>query len=79
MTNLEKYDNIFVEVFAVEKTALGTDFTKENVGSWDSIHQLNVTAQIEETFDLMFEPEDIMGMTSYEAGKELLAKYNVEL
>ncbi len=79
MTNLEKYDNIFVEVFAVDKAALGKDFTKENVGSWDSIHQLNVTAQIEESFDLMFEPEDIMGMTSYEAGKELLAKYNVEL
>ena len=67
MTNLEKYDEVFVEVFAVDKNALNENFNKENVESWDSIHQLNITANLEEVFDIMFEPEDIMAMTSYQA------------
>ena len=35
--------------------------------------------QLEEAFDIMFDPEDIMDMTSYAKGKELLAKYDVTL
>lgn len=79
MTNLEKYEEVFVEVFAVNKNALNENFNKENVESWDSIHQLNITANLEEVFDIMFEPEDIMAMTSYQAGKTILGKYNIEL
>ena len=79
MTNLEKYDEVFVEVFAVDKNALNENFNKENVESWDSIHQLNITANLEEVFDIMFEPEDIMAMTSYQDGKTILGKYNIEL
>ena len=79
MTNLEKYEEVFVELFAVDKNALNEYFNKENVESWDSIHQLNITANLEEVFDIMFEPEDIMAMTSYQAGKTILGKYNIEL
>ena len=79
MTNLEKYEEVFVEVFAVDKNVLNENFNKENVESWDSIHQLNITANLEEVFDFMFEPEDIMAMTSYQAGKTILGKYNIEL
>ncbi len=79
MENLEKYNNAFVEVFNVEASVLNDDFSKENVAEWDSVHQLNIVAIIEETFDIMFDPEDIMALTSYEAGKGLLKKYEVEL
>ena len=43
------------------------------------MHQLNVIALLEETFDIMFEPEDIMGFTSYKTGKEILRVYGVEI
>ena len=55
------------------------DFSKDNVKEWDSVHQLNIVALLEEAFDIMFEPEDIMGFTSYKAGKEILGKYGVEI
>ena len=38
-----------------------------------------VIDRTEEAFDIMFDPEDIMEMTSYAKGKELLQKYEVEL
>ena len=49
------------------------------MSEWDSVHQLNIISLLEETFDLMLDPEDIMELTSYEKGKELMAKYEVEL
>lgn len=79
MTNLEKYNQAFIEVFAVESSVLNENFNKDTVEEWDSVHQLNIVALLEESFDIMFEPEDIMDLTSYEKGKEILKKYEVEL
>ena len=79
MTNLEKYNAIFTEVFGVTAEQLGDNFNKETVSEWDSVHQLNIISLLEETFDLMLDPEDIMACTSYKAGKEILAKNGIEL
>lgn len=35
MTNIEKYNDAFVEVFGVESSVLSDDFSKENVESWN--------------------------------------------
>lgn len=75
----QKYKQVFIEVFGVLEGALNDDFSKDNVKEWDSVHQLNIVALLEEAFDVMFEPEDIMGFTSYKAGKEILKKYGVEI
>lgn len=79
MTNLEKYNDIFVQVFSAKVEDLGENFNKENVPSWDSVHQLNIISLLEETFDLMLDPEDIMACTSYNAGKVILTKNGIEL
>lgn len=79
MTNLEKYNAIFQEVFGASVNQLGDNYSKETVSDWDSVHQLNVIALMEENFDLMLDPEDIMACTSYNAGKDILAKNGIEL
>lgn len=79
MENLEKYNNAFVEVFGAKLEELNDDYSKDTVGEWDSVHQLTLISIFEESFDIMFDPEDIMEMTSYAKGKELLKKYDVTL
>ena len=79
MTNLEKYNAIFAEVFGATAEQLGENYSKETVSEWDSVRQLNIISLLEETFDLMLDPEDIMACTSYKAGKEILAKNGIEL
>ena len=79
MTNVEKYNDIFVQVFGADVAQLGDSYSKETVPAWDSVHQLNIISLMEETFDLMLDPEDIMACTSYNAGKEILAKNGIEL
>ena len=79
MKNIEEYNNIFAEVFGVTVEQLGDNFSKENVAEWDSVHQLNIIALMEEKFDLMLDPEDIMACTSYNAGKEILIRNLIDL
>lgn len=79
MENLEKYNNAFVQVFGAKPEELNDDYGKDTVDEWDSVHQLSLVAEFEEAFDIMFDSEDIMEMTSYAKGKELLKKYEVEI
>ena len=79
MDNLEKYNNAFMQVFGAKAEELNDNYGKETVEEWDSVHQLSLIGEFEEAFDIMFDPEDIMEMTSYAKGKEILAKYDVTL
>lgn len=79
MTNLEKYNSIFTEVFGVDPSALGDNFNNKTVDLWDSVHQLNLVSLAEEAFDIMLDPEDIMGFTSYDNGKKIVANQGIEI
>lgn len=79
MENIEKYNDAFMQVFGAKAEELNDNYGKETVDEWDSVHQLSLVAQFEDAYDIMFDPEDIMDLTSYAKGKELLKKYEVEL
>lgn len=79
MTNLEKLNKIFCEVFSVEESALNSEFDKCNVEGWDSVRQLSLTSSVEDEFDIMLDAEDILEFTSYDNGKKVLSKYEIEL
>lgn len=79
MSNLEKLNRIFCEVFSSEEGALNSDFNKDTVEGWDSVHQLSLTSAIEDMFDIMLDAEDILEFTSYDNAKAILAKYEIKL
>ncbi|HHT25376.1 MAG TPA: acyl carrier protein [Clostridiaceae bacterium] len=79
MTNLEKYNKIFVDVLGVSETVLNDSFTFNAVPQWDSVAHLSLISELEDAFDVMFESEDILHYGSYENGKKILAKYHVVL
>ena len=76
---MSKLDNIFCQVFNVDVAALGPDFSKDTVACWDSVRQLALAAGIEEAFDILLDPEDIMGCTSYLNVRQIVIKYGIEL
>ncbi len=78
MDNLKKLNEVFKEVFAVDDTALNEHLNREEVGVWDSIHQLSLLSYLEDSFDIMLDGEDALGISSYMGCKELLAsKYDI--
>ena len=78
MTNLEKYQNAFVETLGVSADVLNETFTFKDVPVWDSVAHLSLISMLEDEFDVMFEAEDILHYGSYLNGIEILKRYGVE-
>jgi len=76
MTNLEKYNQVFISNFLVREEQL-SNMSLGSVSVWDSVGHMGLIAALEEAFDITFETDDIIDLSSYENGKQILAKYNV--
>lgn len=78
MNNLELLNEAFKSSFEVSDNELD-NLAYKSIDLWDSIGQMTLIANIEDSFDIMIESEDIMDINSYKAAKTILAeKYNIE-
>ena len=78
MANLEKYNQVFMDVFHVPETELA-DLKHHGIEAWDSMGHMQMIAALEEAFDIMIDIDDVIAIDSYEKGKEILKKYAVEI
>ena len=78
MTNLEKYRNAFVEGLGISEEQVD-GLTFQSIPEWDSVGHMGLIAALEEAFDIVFDTDDIVDLSSFEKGKEILAKYNVTI
>lgn len=79
MTNLEKYNQVFISTLEITEDKL-QGLSYQSVELWDSVGHMTLVANLEDTFDIMMETDDIIDLSSYEKGIEILSrKYGVEL
>ena len=76
MSNLEKYKQAFCNSFNVTEDEL-PGLKYQSISLWDSVGHMSLVAAIEDAFDIMMETDDIIDLSSYEKGKEILQKYDV--
>ena len=77
MSNKEKLDGVFRDTLNVTQEQLKSVQIKVTP-MWDSVGHMTLIAALEDTFDIMLDPEDMMDLTSYEKGVEILNRYGVE-
>lgn len=73
MNNLEKYNNVFIETFKINESDLAA-LKYQDISAWDSVGHMGLVAALEDTFDIMLDATDIIDLSSYEKGKEILSK-----
>ena len=73
MSNLEKYNKIFMETLEIKEEEL-EGLTYQSIASWDSVGHMSLIASLESEFDIMFDTTDVIDFSSYEIGKEILSK-----
>ena len=78
MTNLEKYAQVFCETLQVSENQL-PGLKYQAVELWDSVGHMSLVAALEDAFDIMMETDDIIDLSTYEKGMEILTNnYEVE-
>ena len=78
MNNLETYNNIFIKTLEITEEQLAV-LEYQGIKAWDSVGHMGLIAALEDAFDIMMDTDDIIDLSSYEKGKEILKKYDVEL
>ena len=78
MTNLQKYNNVFIERFAITEQDLNATLVYQSIPAWDSVGHMSLMAAIEEAFDIILDMDDILDFSSYQKGKEILVKYKID-
>ncbi|PWW07754.1 MULTISPECIES: acyl carrier protein [Mangrovibacter] len=78
MSNLAKYNSIFIETFEVTEEML-PGYKYQDTPAWDSVGHMTMIAALEDAFDIMMDTDDIIDFSSWEKGKEILQKYDVEI
>ena len=73
MTNLEKYNKAFTETLEIGEEVL-PGLKYQGISAWDSVGHMSLVAALEDAFDIMMDTDDIIDFSSYEKGKEILAK-----
>ena len=76
MEKLNLYKKAFAETFGVAEAEV-EKLEYQGIQAWDSVGHMQLIAAIEDAFDIVLDTDDIVVFSSFEKGKEILAKYNV--
>lgn len=69
---MEKLLNIMREV--LEDNTIDTSCSQDSCENWDSLRHLNLMLELEEEFNIEFEPEEIAEMKSFEKVEEIIER-----
>ena len=79
MNDRKKYNQVFIIAFNVDDDTLGPDLKYESIDEWDSIGHMGLIAELEDSFNISMEMDDIIDFSSYEKGKEIMKKYEIDI
>ena len=78
MTNTQKYSLAFHTALQ-----LGNEFKVDMLSyrdsGWDSVAHMVLMSELENAFDIMLDTDDVIDFNSFEKGKEILRKYDIEI
>ena len=73
------FKKIISNVFNIKEEDVKPSLTKEDVGSWDSLKQMDLIFSLEESYNIQFEIEEIAKMNSIEEIVSVLLKKGIKL
>ena len=77
MSNSEKYKKAFSESLSLDQKNLSEELKYNDIPEWDSIGHMTLMSNLEETFNINIETDDIVDFSSYKKGIEILKKYKI--
>ena len=69
----------FVQTFAIEREQVTLKLTYQSIPQWDSVGHMALVVEIENTFNVTLDTDDIIGMSDVAKAVEILRKHGVVL
>ncbi|WP_037088168.1 acyl carrier protein [Neorhizobium vignae] len=75
----DKLVTVLADVFGLRREQIVPQLTKDDVGNWDSLKQMDLVVSLEREFGVELEIADIITMTSVEKINRILKAKGVDL
>ena len=75
--NTAQLERAFVESLSVPRDTDFSTLAYRSIEEWDSVAHMLLVEQIEETFDVMLESQDVIDMSSFSKAQEILTKHGI--
>ena len=77
MKNKNKYIEIFIKSFSIDKKKFNEKIKYNDIPEWDSIGHMTLMSDLEEGFNISIDTDDIIDFSSFKKGIQILKKYKV--
>ena len=69
---------MFSDAFGIDLPEVHDNLEYNTISQWDSVGHMALVATLEKEFDVMFDTDDIIDMSSVRKAKEILLKNGVD-
>ena len=77
MNNSEKLINSFSIALGIDSKQIIDSLEYQSIPEWDSISHMVLITQLEEDFEISFETDDVINLSSVYMSKEILKKFKI--
>lgn len=77
MKNKNKYIEVFIKSFSLDKKKFNEKIKYQDIPEWDSIGHMTMISNLEEAFKISIDTDDIIDFSSFKKGIQILKKYKV--
>tara|TARA_B110000259_G_scaffold186302_1_gene237193 strand:- start:455 stop:691 length:237 start_codon:yes stop_codon:yes gene_type:complete len=77
MKNKNKYIEIFLKSFSIDKKKFNEKIKYNDIVEWDSIGHMTLMSDLEDGFNISINTDDIIDFSSFKKGIQILKKYKV--
>jgi acyl carrier protein len=78
MSNSAKLATAFADALEIEAATVSDELQYNRIPEWDSVAHMTLIAELEKVFNVMFDTDQIIDMSSVARAKEILAQHGVE-
>lgn len=76
--NIIKIKQCFSDALKVSPEQIVDDLSYNSIPTWDSVAHMALITQLESSFDIMLDTDDIIDMSSYAKALQILSKYDIQ-
>ena len=74
----EQLKNAFAEALGIDEAQIDDDLKYNEIPEWDSVAHMTLVGEIEDSFEIMLDTNDIIDMSSFAKAKEIVSRYLAE-
>ena len=77
MSNVTKLVEAFANALMITEDKIVDSLKYQSIPEWDSVSHMVLITELEDTFDISLDTEDVIDMSSVLKAKEILTKHNI--